>query len=298
MNKILITGASGFLGKEICVFFNKENINYTTLGRAKSNDLIFDLSKEKPNLEGFFFDTVIHVAGKAHSVPKSEEERQEFYNVNVNGTKNLLNSLDDKIKTIIFISTIAVYGLDKGLNITEDYPLKGSSPYAKSKIEAEKEMLIYGVEKGINIVILRLPLITGKDPIGNLKMMIDGIKKGFYFRIGKGLAKRSLIASSDIGPLVLKLKGKKGVFNIADSSYPMIKEIDLFIGGLHNKRIKVLPDFAVKLLAKIGDLFSFFPFNTVKYQKLTNSLTFSNEKILKEVDWVPSYCLNDLKENI
>ncbi len=295
-NKILITGGSGFLGKEVIQYFKSQNIPFLTIGRGRDNTIVADLKEEIPDLKNYKIDTVLHIAGKAHSIPKTAAEQKEFYDVNLHGTQKLLNGLKDNTpRNFIFISTVAVYGLEKGINITEDYPLEGKTPYAKSKIEAEREVIKFGSDYGVNVSVLRLPLVVGKNPIGNLGSIIKGIKKGYYFRIGNGEAKRSLVAASDIGPLVIKLDGKSGIYNVTDSSNSTIKDIDIYISGIYNKKIKTLPLAFLKYISKIGDIIPFFPLNSYKFDKLTSSLTFSNDKLLSELDWEPSYSLDNLK---
>ena len=85
-------------------------------------------------------ETVIHLAGKAHIVPRTNEEIKTFYDVNYQGTVNLCKSLElvGIPKSFIFVSTVAVYGCEEGENIDETHPLNGTTPYAKSKIMAEK----------------------------------------------------------------------------------------------------------------------------------------------------------------
>ena len=73
----------------------------------------------------------MHIAGKAHSVPKTEQEAQTFFDVNLRGTQNLvkgLERLDTLPRAFLFISTVAVYGVDQGTNISETHPLKGDTP--------------------------------------------------------------------------------------------------------------------------------------------------------------------------
>ena len=296
-SRILLTGASGFLGKEIFDFFINKKYSIYTLGRANCNNLVCDLSREVPKISSEEkFDTVVHVAGKAHIVPKTETERQAFFDVNHNGTLNLLKALKSNLpKRIIFISTVAVYGVDSGDAIDENHPLNGDTPYAISKILAEKEVLDFGNNNNVKTVILRLPLITGVNPSGNLGEMIAAIRKGYYFRIGNGEARRTIISSEEVANVIEIMMEKEGVFNIADSKYPTIKEIDQHIGRVYEKKIKVLPRFVFRVLSLIGDVFSFFPLNSIKYSKLTKSLIFSNEKILKETKWRPKDCLKELK---
>ena len=292
--KILLTGASGFLGREIFHYLKSLSYDVTTIGRSEINDVKCDLSRNIPFLSKNI-DFIIHVAGKAHVVPKNQQEKKDFFDVNLEGTKNLLRGLENKSpKTFVFISTVAVYGIETGEMIDENSPLNGTTPYAKSKILAEAEVLKFGKEHNMKVVVLRPPLIIGKSPEGNLKLLIKAIKKGYYFRIGDGAAKRSIVAAKDIAELVTTLCGKQGVYNVTDRRHPSFKDIDTKISNYYDKKIKVMPKGLMKLAAKLGDVISVFPFNSNKYKKMTNSLTFSDEKAVKELNWIPDNALDNI----
>mgnify|MGYP006425558839 FL=1 len=292
-----MTGASGFLGKKIYSFFKDKNYLILTVGRSKLNNLICDLSIETPKIPTEKkINIAIHVAGKAHVIPKNKNEKQEFYNVNVQGTKNFLKSLESNLPQFFFyISSVSVYGVDSGIGIDETFPLKGETPYSKSKIMAENEVLKFGKKFNVKVLILRLPLIVGKNPLGNLESMIKAIQKGYYFRVGRGDAKRSIISTLQVAISIEKLVGKEGVFNIIDSEYPRINEIDQHIADIYSKKIKTIPRFVFKILSLLGDILPFLPLNSLKYGKLTNSLVFSNLKLLQETNWTPVDSLKDLK---
>lgn len=297
VEKILITGASGFLGSEIFNYLNAQKFEIVTLGRASKNNIVCDLSKEVPQLKNKNSSVVIHAAGKAHTVPKTEAEIQDFYEVNVKGTENLLESLKVNLPhTFIFISSVAVYGRDTGVAIEESSALNGKTPYAKSKILAEEKVLSFGRETGVNIIILRLPLITGKAPLGNLGDIMRAIKKGYYFRIGNGTPRRSMVASLDIAKLIPSLLNKNGIYNLTDRRHPSFKEIDSYIGTYYGKSIKKMPVWFFTILAKIGDVVTFFPLNSLKFDKMTKSLTFSDDKAVTELNWNPDDALKYIKE--
>ena len=141
--ELLISGASGFLGKEIINKLEASKSNsIMTIGRSVKNNIIFDFSKDETLLIDKKYDVLIHIAGKAHSIPKTKEEEEEFFKINHIGTKKILNSFNvAPPKTIVFISTVAVYGRDYGEMIDETHSLLGSTPYAKSKILAEQEII-------------------------------------------------------------------------------------------------------------------------------------------------------------
>jgi len=135
--KILLTGSNGFLGQNLLKKLSTGNSVVTCdLNKAI---ISCDLSQAIPQLKDTF-DMVIHAAGKAHVVPKNGEEEKLFFDVNYLGTINLLQALEkNPPKSFVFISTVAVYGLEEGDLITEDFPLNGSTSYAKSK----KQILIF-----------------------------------------------------------------------------------------------------------------------------------------------------------
>lgn len=297
--KVLLTGATGFLGSEVFDYLKSDKNNLITIvGRSKRNDVICDLSSESPEIKEVY-DTIVHIAGKAHSIPKKKEEEEVFYNVNHKGTKNLLDSLKNKSpKTIVFISSVAVYGKDFGEMINESYPLEGKTPYAKSKILAEKEIISFSEKNNINYFILRLPLISGVNPPGNLGKMMKAIKKGYYFRIGKGLAKKSIVSSNDVAQLICSLQdNKSGIYNLTDRINPTFRDIENHIARLHNKKIISLPKIIFTFLAKIGDILPFFIINTNKLKKITDSLTFSDQKAVDELGWEPTSALESIQNN-
>src|SRR5688572_29820082 len=185
----LLTGASGFFGQIIKKTLLPDYSLYT-LGRSPSSDCIVDLASETPELKNDFrVKCVIHAAGKAHVLPKNETEAEEFFQVNFPGTVHLaeaLEKLNRLPQNFVFISTVAVYGLEEGTSISEDHPLTGDTPYARSKIQAEAFLIKWCEQKHVRLTILRLPLLVGPNPPGNLGAIIRFIRKGLYVGIGAG----------------------------------------------------------------------------------------------------------------
>jgi nucleoside-diphosphate-sugar epimerase len=231
---------------------------------------------------------VVHNAGKAHFVPQNEAEGKVFYDVNVGGTEKLLEailSLKNEPKCIVFVSTVAVYGLELGENIDETAPLLGNTPYAKSKIMAEEMIQTWCASNGVNCVILRLPLVVGEDAPGNLGAMEKAIRKGYYFRLGSGLARRSMVSAVDVAKLIPSLIEMNGVYNLTDGLHRSFAEMDTFLAKKHGKTVKKIPVWMGKWAAKLGDLIPGFPLNTYRLGKLEQSLTFNDDKARRELNW-------------
>jgi nucleoside-diphosphate-sugar epimerase len=293
MKNLLLTGFAGFVGRNILPFL-KKSYNVFTLGR-KSADILLDISSDIPKMfQGF--DVILHLAGKAHAIPQSGKDAQEFYAVNYQGTKNLCAGLE-KAKlpqSFIYISTVAVYGCEHGELITEDYPLNAETPYGKSKKQAEEYLLEWCFKRNVSLTILRPSLLAGKNPPGNLGAMIEGIAKGRYASIAGGKTQKSIAMVDDIGRLIPYCENSSGIFNLCDSYNPTFRELERVIARQLNKPLPVnIPLWSAKGLAKTGDFFNLNFINTVKLGKITQSLTFSNEKIKNELKFVPSDVLTN-----
>lgn len=290
---ILLTGATGFLGKFIVDETPKTN-NLFTLSRTNGNYKI-SLENEIPNFNQNF-GLIIHVAGKAHSIPKTDEERNQFYKVNVVGTQNLLKGLKRSglPKEFVFISSVSVYGQEIGSNITEEYALGASDPYGLSKVEAEKIVIKWCEDNNVICTILRLPLLVGKNPPGNLGAMIKAINKGYYFNIAGGKAKKSMVLAKDVASFISVVAPIGGVFNLTDGNHPSFAELDFAIS---KKNSFSLPLILAKVMGKFGDLLGDkAPINSSKVKKITSDLTFDDSKAREFLGWNPEPVLDYLKK--
>ena len=294
---LLFTGASGFLGNNIIHLLNG-TYNIISVGLSPQDTYLVDIATDIPTFTDAF-DVVFHAAGKAHSVPKTEAEKRLFFDVNLQGTKNLCTALERSgiPKAFIFISTVAVYGCDSGENITEEHPLNGTTPYALSKIKAEKYLQGWCAMHNVKLSILRPSLIAGPNPPGNLGAMIHGIKNGKYLSIAGGKARKSVLMVQDIANLLPMLIEKGGIYNVCDSYQPSFRELEMVICKQLNKKLPLsIPYWFAKSMAVFGDCFGEnTPINSLKLRKITHSLTFSNEKAMRELGWKPMNVLKNFR---
>lgn len=298
MNKLLFTGASGFLGYNILPILRKEYEIVHTMGLGQDDDIKVNLAKEVPPIYDHY-DIVLHACGKAHVVPRTPDEVQAFYDVNYEGTRNLCTALErvGVPKTLVFISTVAVYGCESGELITEEHPLNGDTPYAKSKIMAEEYLTRWCSEHGVVLGILRPSLLAGKNAPGNLGAMVNGVRKGFYMNIAGGKVTKSVLMAEDIARLLPLLIEMGGVYNVCDTRQPSFGELSVSVARQLGKHKPIsIPYWMAWCMAKVGDLLgSKAPINSYKLEKMTQSLTFSNEKARKELGWEPLDVLENYK---
>lgn len=298
MEKLLFTGASGFLGYNTLPLLIKQYETVHTMGLTDADDIKVNLAKEVPPINTHY-DVVLHACGKAHVVPRTEAEKQAFFDVNYQGTVNLCAALE-KVgvpKSLVFISTVAVYGCESGELITEEHPLNGEIPYAKSKIMAEKYLTQWCEKNGVVLGILRPSLLAGKNAPGNLGAMVNGIRKGFYLNIAGGKVKKSILMAEDIAHLLPLVAEKGGIYNVCDTYQPSFGQIAESVARQLGKRKPIsIPYWMAWCMAKVGDLLgSKAPINSLKLKKITESLTFSNGKARKELGWEPMDVLANYK---
>ena len=168
----------------------------------------------------------------------------------------------------------------------------------QEETEMSKEIKTIGVltsggdAPGMNAAI-RAVVRTGLAKGLNVK----GIKKGYYVNIGGGKVQKSIMMSEDIANLVPLLAKKGGIYNVCDDRQPTFGQISASIARQLGKRKPLsIPLWIAKCLAVVGDcLGRKSPFNSYKLQKMTKSLTVSNEKIKRELGWKPMDVLENYK---
>jgi nucleoside-diphosphate-sugar epimerase len=285
---ILLTGSTGFLGKIILRHLSKSN-RIWGLSRNGS-DYNYLLEKHVPqfNLQ---FDLVIHAAGKAHSWSKEPQDKSEFHDVNVLGTQNLMEGLVKSgiPKNFVFISSVSVYGIDCGSCIDENTPLGAKDPYGISKINAEQIVVDWCKQHGVVWTILRLPLVAGPCPPGNLGVMLSSIKKGYYFDIAGGSAKKSIVLAEDVANIIIQAAEIGGIYNLTDGFHPSFAELSEYLSvKVGNRKPISIPMWMARIISIIGDLLgSRAPLNTDKLKKITSDLTFDDSKAREVFGWNP-----------
>ena len=170
------------------------------------------------------------------------------------------------------------------------------SAYGKSKLKAEEYLIEWCEAHQVRLGVLRPSLMVGPNPPGNLKDMISGIKRGYYFNIAGGKARKSLLMVTDIARLVPLVAERGGTYNVCDNTHPSYGELSELISKQLGKHKPLsIPMWMAKMAAWVGDIIPHFPINSYRLRKLTVSATYSNERAKKELNWEPLEVLDNFK---
>lgn len=275
MKKVLITGKNSYVGTSVRDWLNKEPSKYT----VDSIDMKNDLWKRKDFSE---YDVVFHVVGIAH-IKETKKNQYLYYKVNKElAYETAKKAKEDGVKQFIFMSSMSVYGINKG-TIDKNTPINPKSAYGKSKIEAE-ELIIQLQDKSFTVTIIRPPMVYGKGCKGNYpKLAKLALKAPIFPKIDN---KRSMIFIDNLCEFVKKLIDdcKSGLFFPQNAEYVNTSEMVKLIAETHKKGIKM-----TKLFNPLFKLL-----NTSTVNKVFGDLVYEKSMSKYESD----YNICDLKESI
>jgi nucleoside-diphosphate-sugar epimerase len=125
--------------------------------------------------------------------------------------------------------------------------------------------------------------------------MIQGIKKGYYFNIAGGQARKSMVRAEDVARFILPASEVGGIYHLTDGQHPNFFELSHKIGKAFGRnRIPNMPLGIAKVIAKIGDVLGpWFPLNSDKLSKITSELTFDDSLARQNFGWDPKPVLAD-----
>jgi nucleoside-diphosphate-sugar epimerase len=269
MNSVFLTGSTGFVGTSFLNYFKGEIVRVSSRG----NECNINDAK-----------IVIHLAGKAHDLKKTSNS-DEYYQVNTDLTKKVFDAFLES-SAIIFITLSSVKAVSDEVHgeLTEEYIASPITHYGKSKLLAEKYILSKQIPKGKKVYILRPCMIHGPGNKGNLNLLYKLVSKAIPWPLGKFENKRSYCSIENlffiINELIVNEKIASGIYNVADDEALSTNEIIRMIAEQHGRKAYILkiPNYIVKILSKLGDLFK-LSFNTERLNKLTQNYVVSNKKI-------------------
>lgn len=286
MTHILITGSSGFIGKNLILYLRERGFNVHAFSREFGLDYnLIDAQYINNNK----IEIIIHLAGKAHDL-KNSLEVSEYYKVNTELTKKLFDAFLLS-NAIVFITLSSVKAAADVLDnaLTEEHIPKPITHYGKSKLLAEEYILSKKIPTGKRVYILRPCMIHGPGNKGNLNLLYIIVKKGIPWPLGSFDNKRSFCSIDNlcfiINELIINDQIASGVYNIADDETLSTNELIKMIAQSLVKRPFILniPKYLIYGTSKLGDIFK-LPLNTERLSKLTETYIVSNQKIKNAIN--------------
>jgi len=323
LKKVLVTGGSGMIGRAVVsnLLATKKCLIRTQvrdrLEARKTIGQLVDLTLVEMESADFTrvgdqemraltkdCDFVVHAAGLVH---KEAASYQEYEVVNVRATHQLAEAcIANKVHTLIFLSTSAVYGKGPFSNILEEGPLSAKTPYAVSKSTSEQYLAsLQG--KIPRIIILRPSLVFGEGDRGNMLSLIKQIKEEKYVHVGGGTTPKSLICSHDLAQgirlCIERLPEGYHVFNIANPKAESMRDlVESIAAGLNvSKKFPSVPEGMLKLGLKAAA--AFMPGKVAvtpeQVEKLATETTCSVDKLVKATGFAPATGVNEaIKQEI
>jgi nucleoside-diphosphate-sugar epimerase len=277
---ILLTGASGFVGRQITNHsFFKSKIDVVSLKQKNVSEINFLGVK-----------SIIHLAGIAHRMVSTPDDL--YYSVNKDLTLSLaLKAKESGVKHFIFMSTVKVYD-DNNEFIDHNTATFPNHAYGKSKLEAEKGLLGLQDEHFI-VSIIRPPLILGRDVKGNLRSLMKISEKKTPLPFGKIENKRAIITLVNLNAFIIHLikNPKSGIFLVAEDKPPSTTELITkirFAMGMKPNLISI-PSFLRNIILLIKPEF---------HKRLFGSLIVDNKESYLRAQFKNPYHLDDSIEDM
>jgi nucleoside-diphosphate-sugar epimerase len=274
MKRVLITGSTGFVGKNLISDLKLYNFNLQVLD-LKTTNHPFDFRNT---------DSIIHLAGKAHDL-KNTSTPDAYYQVNTELTKKVFDEfLASEAQVFITLSSVKAVADEVEGALTEEHIPNPITHYGKSKLLAEQYILSKEIPQGKRVYILRPCMIHGPGNKGNLNLLYSLVSKGLPWPLGSFINSRSYLSIENLCFIIKELIDREdtpsGVYNVADDASLSTNEVIKMIAESKGKNVRILnlSQNLIKALARVGDLIK-LQLNSERLQKLTESYVVSNAKI-------------------
>ena len=297
---VLVTGAIGFVGKNLCSFLQKNDVLFRQTLRnfhvdAQPDSVTIGDINGETNWSGALkgVSEVVHLAARVHVVRENVAHPfLEFRQVNVEGTLNLARqAVEAGVQRFIFLSSIKVQGEDTtGKPFGCDDIPAPKDPYAVSKFEAEQGLKKIADETGLEVVVIRPPLVYGKGVGGNFRRLLLAVKRGVPLPFGAVKNKRSFVYVENLCDLIRECLGNKNavgeILLVSDGQDVSTPQLLSLLARMHGSRLRLLNVpiwlllFSAKVIGRATDM-----------QRLLSDLQVDSSKTRELLKWQPPFSL-------
>ena len=298
MNNILLTGSTGFVGQRLIMALDA---NLRIISREKQpsfETIVCDFENDSIPQDALKnIDTVFHLAGFAHDTRNAEKISSLYRRVNIDVTLELAKlAINSGVKTFVFISSVKAGGSSTiGDCLSEESLGNSEGVYGKTKREAELKLLKLSKGSGMHVSIIRPSLVYGPNVKGNLKLMLEGVRKGWFPPLPKTSNKRSMIHVDDLVRAILFVAEEKranGEIFIATDGIPHssseIYDSMCIAAGRPIKKWRV-PNLLFSTASKLSPRIKY------KIDKLLGNECYSSKK-LERLGFIPKRTLEEMNE--
>ncbi|HMK14608.1 MAG TPA: SDR family oxidoreductase [Burkholderiales bacterium] len=306
MPTALITGATGFIGQAACeqllargwavkgtVRSSSQNVAGLPAGVIPcSVDSLGPGTDWRAALSGI--DVIVHLAARVHIMKEiAEDSLMEFRQVNTHATERLARmAVQTGVRRLVFLSTIKVNGENTGNRaFTEEDMPNPQDDYALSKWEAEQALKRVASDTGLDVVILRAPMVYGPGVKGNFLRLLQAVQRGMPLPLASIHNRRSIIFLDNLVEAIIICmthpQAKSKTYLVCDDEHMSTRELISRIARALGKSAKLWP-FPAELLRFAAMLAG----KSSEADKLLGSLLVDSSKIRSELSWKPSASLD------
>ncbi|WP_175836470.1 UDP-glucose 4-epimerase family protein [Burkholderia anthina] len=301
MSHLVVTGANGFVGRAVCRLALDAGHTVTALVRRPGGciDGVREWVYGGADFDGLAAgwpadlaaDGVIHLAARVHVMrDESPDPDAAFDATNVAGTLRLAEAAcRHGVRRIVYASSVKAVGeSDGGAPLSETAHPDPQDAYGRSKLRAERQLAQLGASIGLDVVIVRPPLVYGPAVRANFLRMMTAVARGMPLPLGSVRARRSVVYVDNLADALLQCaidpRAAGECFNVADDDAPSVTGLLRLVGDALGRpaRLIAVPPALLRVLGVLTG-------RRAAIDRLTGSLQLDTSRIRRVLGWHPPY---------